>query len=846
MIEFIIVLFMVFLGFKMVAMGKEHKRLNDIIISLQRRLSVLEADNDKVGVSEADKAKSNQSLDATGEFKNIVVAKQQEVDKRFVAKTQTEEIKVEAIKTEAIKSHSVDNTQIDTQNINTNQEIKRKHKVPSFNRELFSVESIISKLGILLLLIGVGFIYKFAYDQGYIVRGSIVFIGGVAGSVFIVFGHKIRHKKRMVLSRVLIGGGIAILYISTYSAYQVYEMLPVVLAFIFMVIITVSAFIFAVTINSPIVSVIGIIGGLLTPFIIELDYSSLTGLSIYIGILGIGSMIIYVIKRWRILQVASVMGTLYVTSYLVYLNGFSIREPVRLSVLIVFLLVLYNGTDYVLDLLGKESSRYKWVTLTLFALLPMTTLFQINELLDITDLSWSIIFGVVALIYMAMTGSLYHKKGNRLTSDITLSLTAIFILLAITIIIGGEVETIAIISVSLMFYLIGKKRSHNFTNILGHIIYGIGFVGALINLVEGVLRESVTWVDILTRVIILVLLTCGVLFQKKPIRYIHGIATFGIYMIFFLQSLLYNYVADYEALAIMIVFYGVLLYVLLLITKKLDCIPQMSIFVLGLIPFIVRLLMIMVVVFMGDVNTTNMVAFVIYSVMFYGLSYILFDQKESIMRVVMKMVSYAILMITLFADIAMWGDNVGYGLVLDGLLLLALKYVEPDRENKFIKIYIHSITGLWLFSFVLYSLLDFYRGFVVLPFVADIVILVILYIIIQSLKFKIGTKMVVGINTAFYMLIIYQNFKRLSYGGGIITLLWAAYAIGLLTVSVVKSMKDSVVLSLIMIIIVVAKFVFIDLSVVNILWKIIISMAFGMALLILSYVLQPILAKHES
>jgi uncharacterized membrane protein len=96
------------------------------------------------------------------------------------------------------------------------------------------------------------------------------------------------------------------------------------------------------------------------------------------------------------------------------------------------------------------------------------------------------------------------------------------------------------------------------------------------------------------------------------------------------------------------------------------------------------------------------------------------------------------------------------------------------------------------------------------------------------------------------MTIIYKLFISLSVGDGTITLLWAAYAIGLLSLSVVKSNKQLVNLALAIIVIVTIKFIMVDLRTVSVLWKIIVSMGFGTALLVLSYLLQPILNKDQT
>jgi len=112
--------------------------------------------------------------------------------------------------------------------------IKEKHDALSpYFKKLFSIESIISKLGIILLLIGVGFIFKLSYDKGYITQEGALIIGGLIGVALCFFGFRTSAKSRLVLSQVLFGGGIAVFYITAYAAYLRYGILGGFFAFIF-------------------------------------------------------------------------------------------------------------------------------------------------------------------------------------------------------------------------------------------------------------------------------------------------------------------------------------------------------------------------------------------------------------------------------------------------------------------------------------------------------------------------------------------------------------------------------------------------------------------------------------
>mgnify|MGYP000414998581 CR=1 FL=1 len=89
-----------------------------------------------------------------------------------------------------------------------------KRKEPDFfernpDLEKFIGENLINKIGIAILVIGIGFFVKFAIDQDWINEVGRVFIGIVCGGILVGFAHYIRNTFRS-FSSVLVGGGMAI------------------------------------------------------------------------------------------------------------------------------------------------------------------------------------------------------------------------------------------------------------------------------------------------------------------------------------------------------------------------------------------------------------------------------------------------------------------------------------------------------------------------------------------------------------------------------------------------------------------------------------------------------------
>ena len=128
------------------------------------------------------------------------------------------------------------------------------------------------KVGILLSLIGLAFLLGVALEQGWItltieVRHILVALFGV---LLLVVGWRVRGRNP-IYGLSLQGGGIAVLYLTTYVAHAVYDLLPASAAAAAVVVITIGAGVLAVLEDARSLAVLGIIGGFLAPVLAYSD-----------------------------------------------------------------------------------------------------------------------------------------------------------------------------------------------------------------------------------------------------------------------------------------------------------------------------------------------------------------------------------------------------------------------------------------------------------------------------------------------------------------------------------------------------------------------------------------------
>ncbi len=166
------------------------------------------------------------------------------------------------------------------------------------NLEKFIGENLISTVGILILVLGVGIGAKFAIDNGWISPLMRIVFGYVIG--FGLLGVAVRLKEKYLsFSAVLLSGGMAILYFVTYFAYALYSLIGQPTAFGLMVVFTVFTVAAALLYNRQIIAHIGLVGAYAIPFLLSDDSGDYLFLFSYMTILNVGILAISLKKFWK-------------------------------------------------------------------------------------------------------------------------------------------------------------------------------------------------------------------------------------------------------------------------------------------------------------------------------------------------------------------------------------------------------------------------------------------------------------------------------------------------------------------------------------------------------------------
>jgi hypothetical protein len=155
------------------------------------------------------------------------------------------------------------------------------------------------------LVLGVLLLYSYAVDHGWITPPVRVFTGATVGGLLFWAAARVRsHTEHagsadLGLRELLLGGALAIWYVTAYAAAVWYQLIGIPVArLIFFLLGIVSTWI-ALQERREIFALVAVATGFATPFILPAPVRSMTELSLYLGAVTAIGLIIYLMRGWQ-------------------------------------------------------------------------------------------------------------------------------------------------------------------------------------------------------------------------------------------------------------------------------------------------------------------------------------------------------------------------------------------------------------------------------------------------------------------------------------------------------------------------------------------------------------------
>ena len=164
-------------------------------------------------------------------------------------------------------------------------------------------------VGVLVMLLGVSFFLKYAFDNAWINESARTALGAVVGVGLVMGGLRFASRGLDVFGQALMGAGFAVLYLVVYAALNFYEMIDRGAAFVLMIAITIAAAMLADRQRAQSLAFIAVGGGLLTPALVGGGENAQLTLFSYVALLVLGTMVLSFRHQWLALNVLTYTGT---------------------------------------------------------------------------------------------------------------------------------------------------------------------------------------------------------------------------------------------------------------------------------------------------------------------------------------------------------------------------------------------------------------------------------------------------------------------------------------------------------------------------------------------------------
>ncbi|PPD32990.1 MAG: hypothetical protein CTY18_09755, partial [Methylomonas sp.] len=210
------------------------------------------------------------------------------------------------------------------------------------------------RVGVLILVTGIGFFLKYSIDNGLLGEQARVALSVLAGVGMIVGGVRLVGSKYHLFSQGLLGGGIAVLYFSVFAAHSFYHLLEAYPTFALMILVTACAAVLAIRLDSMLVAIFAIIGGYCTPILLSTGQVNFPGLFSYMLLLGVGILAINWYKQWHLLNFLS-----FFFNYLLFFGAMQNYEVGYFWQVLPYLtgfFVLYSTTVLLFCLVNQTKS----------------------------------------------------------------------------------------------------------------------------------------------------------------------------------------------------------------------------------------------------------------------------------------------------------------------------------------------------------------------------------------------------------------------------------------------------------------------------------------------------------
>lgn len=340
--------------------------------------------------------------------------------------------------------------------------------------ESFIGENLISKIGIIVLVLGVAIGVKYVIDHNLISPALRIALGYFMG--ISLFGFAIRFRAQYVeYSAVLLSGATTIFYFITYAAYSFYQLYPLTLTFILMFAFTVFTVLASMYYINVFIALLGLVGAYALPYLLGQDPERIGLFFAYNALVNIGILVIALSRNWKLLNVAAFFWTWFI--YIAwFLNHFEPDQHFGLALgfLALFFLIFY--AIFLVYQLNKTEvlNAGDQILLTANALLFFGLGISAANLRFEGDTFSGLIAFINSFIHAMVALALYQLRPNlHKISQFLACLSLAFLTIAIPLQFDGNWVTILWSLEAISLFAIGRVIKIKFLEVFGYVAMGL-------------------------------------------------------------------------------------------------------------------------------------------------------------------------------------------------------------------------------------------------------------------------------------------------------------------------------------------------------------------------------------
>ena len=340
------------------------------------------------------------------------------------------------------------------------------------------------KVGVLVSLVGVGLLLREASRRGVINITLEMRLIAVAlfGLALLAIGWRLR-RKNPVYGLSLQGGSVAVLYLTTYASFAVYDVLPAAAAAVAVLAMTVGAGFLSVTQDSPPLAVLGIIGGFLAPVLTYTSPDDHVAVFGFYAVLSAAIVAVAWYKTWPLLNLLGLGFTFGIAGFWLW-RRFDEDKWADVQPLIGVLILLYLAIPVLFaireapDLRRPSTAPLVFGTPFLGFGLQFLAVGHTDNGMAISAAALAVVHGVLAVVA--------HRLGRecRSLAEANVGLGAAFAVIAVPLAFDAHLTAVVWAAQGGLLVWIGCRRTRVLAVAAGGVLQAIAGAVFLAHLVE--------------------------------------------------------------------------------------------------------------------------------------------------------------------------------------------------------------------------------------------------------------------------------------------------------------------------------------------------------------------------